>query len=71
MSDHKVIRQSWMSRTFTDKALDVEVFVLDSEGLSFAGQPTVLAGDRSSSALLLPLLLQRAVDHLLLKDFTR
>lgn len=55
-------------RTFTDKALDVEVLVLDPKRLSFAGLPTVLTGDGSSSLLLLLLLLlQRAVDSLLLK----
>lgn len=59
--------------TFTDKALDVEVFVLDPERLPFAGLPTVLTGDRSSSSLLLLLLLllQRAVDSLLLKHCRR
>lgn len=60
--------------TFTDKALDVEVFVLDPKRLPLAGLPTVLTGDRSSSSallLLLLLLLQRAVDSLLLKHCRR
>lgn len=62
-----------MLHTFTDKALDVEVFVLNSERLPFAGLPTVLTGDGSPSTLLLllPLLLQRAVDSLLLKHCRR
>ena len=62
---------SWLLHTFTDKALDVEVFVLDPERLPFAGLPTVLTGDWSTSSLLLflPLLLQRAVDSLLLKHW--
>lgn len=58
--------------TFTHKALDVKVFVLDPERLSFAGLPTVLTGDRSTSSSLLLLLLrllQRAVDSLLLKHW--
>lgn len=63
----------WPLYTFTDKALDVEVFVLDAQGLPFAGLPTVLTGDRSSSSspLLLFLLLQRAVDSRLLKHCRR
>lgn len=63
------IREMWPLHTFTDKAFDVEVFVLDPERLPFAGLPTVLTGDRSSSSLLL--LLQRAVDSLLLKHCRR
>lgn len=66
---------SWPLHTFTDEALEVEVFVLDTECLPFAGLPTVLTGDRSSSSasllLLLLLLLQRAVDSLLLKHCGR
>lgn len=62
----------WPLYTFTDKALDVEVFVLDAQRLPFAGLPTVLTGDRSSSSsLLLFLLLQRAVDSRLLKNCRR
>lgn len=63
------IREMWPLHTFTDKAFDVEVFVLDPERLPFAGLPTVLTGDRSSSSLLL--LLQWAVDSLLLKHCRR
>lgn len=62
------------SYTFTDKAFDVEVLVLNSERLPFAGLPTVLTGDRSpspSALLLLLLLLQRAVDSLLMKHCKR
>lgn len=58
--------------TFTDEALDVEVFVLDSECFPLAGLPTVLTGDgASSSSLLLLLLLHRAVDSLLLEHCRR
>lgn len=58
------------STHFTGKTLDMEVFVLDSECLSFARLPTVLTGDRaSSSSLLLLLLLHRAVDRLRLEHF--
>lgn len=55
--------------TFTGEALDVKVFVLDAQRLPFAGLPTVLTwdGSTSSATLLLLLLLQRAVDSLLLK----
>lgn len=60
-----------MLHTFTDKALDVEVFVLNSERLTLAGLPTVLTGDWSPSSTLLLLLLQRAVDSLLLKHCKR
>lgn len=54
------------STNFTDEALDVEVFVLDPQGLSFAGFATVLAGD-GPMLLFGLLLLMRAVDRLLLK----
>lgn len=62
-----------MLHTFTHEALDVEVFVLDPQRLSLAGFPTVLTGDGSSSSrlLFLLLLLQRAVDSLLLKHCRR
>lgn len=55
-----------MDHTFTDEAVDVEVFVLDPQGLSFAGFATVLAGD-GPMLLFGLLLLMRAVDRLLLK----
>lgn len=57
-------------RTFTGEALDVEVFVLDPERLALTGLPTAVTGDGTSSSSLL-LLLQRAVDSLLLKHWQR
>lgn len=70
LTHEKASLGQFTSTHFTDEALDVEVFVLDSECFPLAGLPTVLTGDgASSSSLLLLLLLHRAVDSLLLEHF--
>lgn len=56
------------STNFANKALNVEVFVLHPEHLSFAGFATVLTGDGAALPLAL-LLLQGTVDSLLVKCF--
>lgn len=49
--------ESSVLHTFTGEALDVKVFVLDAQRLPFAGLPTVLTWDGSTSTTLLLLLL--------------
>lgn len=61
---------------FADETLEVKVFVLNSQSFAPTGFPTILAGDRPASStisascpalFLLLLLLQRAMDSLLLE----
>lgn len=63
-------------QTFANETVGVEVFVLDPKSLPLDGFATVLTGDgppRSTSTVLglLLLLLQRAVDSLLLKNCSK